>query len=89
VTHQYALHGISASGIVIGPNMIAPWIVTNPHFFGPEEIFVNSLKGMLWGTTEVGNFVSATVMQVYCVTFKPKFININLEYYIGHSMQID
>jgi hypothetical protein len=62
VTHQYALHGISASGIVIGTNMIAPWTVTNPHFFGPEENFVNSLKEMLWGTAEVRNFVSATGM---------------------------
>jgi len=66
---MYALHGISASGIIIGTNMVAPSTVITPNFFGPEQKFVDSLKAMIWGTTAVQNFVVASGMQVHCVTF--------------------
>jgi len=66
---MYALHGIAASGIVIGTNMVAPSTVINPQFFGLEEKFVDSLRAMIWGTTAAQNFVVAYGMQVYCVAF--------------------
>lgn len=57
---MYAFYGLSISGLVLGVNVAAPHAMFNPSFFGPEASFNDALENILWGPTDMRQYLIST-----------------------------